>query len=73
VLDKRFSQTLIGHARVERLWTGARWAEGPAWFGGGRYLVFSDIPNKPHAALRRVRRPHVRVPHALQQFQRQHH
>lgn len=45
VLDKRFSQTLIGHARVERLWTGARWAEGPAWFGGGRYLVFSDIPN----------------------------
>lgn len=45
VLDKRFGQTLIGHARVERLWTGARWAEGPAWFGGGRYLVFSDIPN----------------------------
>ena len=45
VLDKRFNTTLIGHARVERLWTGARWAEGPAWFGGGRYLVFSDIPN----------------------------
>jgi gluconolactonase len=45
VLDKRFHATLIGHARVERLWTGARWAEGPAWFGGGRYLVFSDIPN----------------------------
>jgi gluconolactonase len=45
VLDKRFRQTLIGHARVERLWTGARWAEGPAWFAAGRYLVFSDIPN----------------------------
>jgi gluconolactonase len=45
VLDPAFKQCLIGHARVERLWTGARWAEGPAWFGGGRYLVFSDIPN----------------------------
>ncbi len=45
ILDKRFNQTLIGHARVERLWTGARWAEGPAWFAAGRYLVFSDIPN----------------------------
>lgn len=45
VFDARFKQTLIGHARVERLWTGARWAEGPAWFAAGRYLVFSDIPN----------------------------
>jgi gluconolactonase len=45
VLDPAFKHCLIGHARVERLWTGARWAEGPAWFGGGRYLVFSDIPN----------------------------
>lgn len=44
-LDKRFGKLLIGHARVERLWTGARWAEGPAWFAAGRYLVFSDIPN----------------------------
>jgi gluconolactonase len=23
----------------------ARWAEGPVWFGDGRYLLFSDIPN----------------------------
>jgi gluconolactonase len=45
VLDARFNQCLTGHGRVERLWTGARWAEGPAWFGAGRYLVFSDIPN----------------------------
>ncbi|HYN39078.1 MAG TPA: SMP-30/gluconolactonase/LRE family protein, partial [Rhodospirillales bacterium] len=36
---------LIGHARVERLWTGARWSEGPAWFAAGRYLIWSDIPN----------------------------
>jgi gluconolactonase len=45
VLDPRFAACLIGHARVDRLWTGARWAEGPAWFAAGRYLVFSDIPN----------------------------
>ena len=34
-----------GHVRVERLWTGARWSEGPAWFAAGRHLVWSDIPN----------------------------
>lgn len=45
VLDPRFNACLIGHARVERLWTGARWSEGPAWFAAGRYLVWSDIPN----------------------------
>lgn len=44
-LDPSFNLLLTGHGRVERLWTGARWAEGPAWFGGGRYLIFSDIPN----------------------------
>lgn len=45
VIDKSFSECLTGHARVERLWTGARWSEGPAWFAAGRYLVWSDIPN----------------------------
>ncbi|WP_308915121.1 SMP-30/gluconolactonase/LRE family protein [Jannaschia sp. LMIT008] len=40
-----FEGLLIGHARVERLWTGARWSEGPAWFAAGRYLIWSDIPN----------------------------
>nr|MBP9174794.1 SMP-30/gluconolactonase/LRE family protein [Hyphomicrobiales bacterium] len=44
-IDPRFNECLTGHGRVERLWTGARWAEGPAWFAAGRYLVFSDIPN----------------------------
>lgn len=44
-LDPRFEQCIIGHARIERLWTGARWSEGPAWFAAGRYLVWSDIPN----------------------------
>ncbi|MEL7116120.1 MAG: SMP-30/gluconolactonase/LRE family protein [Pseudomonadota bacterium] len=45
VIDPSFEACLIGHARVERLWTGARWSEGPAWFAAGRYLVWSDIPN----------------------------
>ena len=45
ILDPRFTKCLTGHGRVERLWTGARWLEGPAWFPAGRYLVISDIPN----------------------------
>jgi gluconolactonase len=45
IIDKRFNACLVGHARIERLWTGGRWLEGPAWFAAGRYLVCSDIPN----------------------------
>ena len=30
---------------IERLATGCRWSEGPVWFGDGRYLLWSDIPN----------------------------
>ncbi len=45
VIDPSFGECIIGHARVERLWSGARWSEGPAWFAAGRYLVWSDIPN----------------------------
>ncbi len=45
VIEPEFAACFIGHARVERLWTGARWSEGPAWFAAGRYLVWSDIPN----------------------------
>lgn len=45
VLHDSFSECIVGHARVERLWSGARWSEGPAWFAAGRYLIWSDIPN----------------------------
>ena len=45
VLDKRFAGIKLGNAQIERLWTGARWMEGPAWCGSGNYLVWSDIPN----------------------------
>jgi gluconolactonase len=44
-LDPRFDKYRQFNAAVERLWTGARWVEGPVWFGDGRFLVFSDIPN----------------------------
>src|SRR5437879_5401424 len=45
VLDKRFNKYKIGNTPIQRLYTGALWAEGPAWNGVGRYLVWSDIPN----------------------------
>lgn len=45
VIEPEFEACIIGHARVERLWTGARWSEGPVWFAAGRYLLWSDIPN----------------------------
>ncbi|MFM8681797.1 MAG: SMP-30/gluconolactonase/LRE family protein [Alphaproteobacteria bacterium] len=45
VLDASFEKYRIFSAAVERLATGLRWAEGPAWFGDGRYLLWSDIPN----------------------------
>jgi len=44
-LDPRFHRVIPGSARVERLWSGSRWAEGPAWFPAHNNLVWSDIPN----------------------------
>jgi gluconolactonase len=44
VLDERFGR-VDGDSIVEVLYSGCRWAEGPAYFPAGRYLVFSDIPN----------------------------
>jgi gluconolactonase len=45
VLDKRFAKYKIGNTPIRRLHTGMLWAEGPAWNGVGRYLMWSDIPN----------------------------
>lgn len=45
VLDERFRACFNRTAQVEKLWTGARWTEGPAYFPAGRYLLWSDIPN----------------------------
>ena len=45
ILDPSFASYRLALARVERLATGFRWSEGPVWFGDGRYLLWSDIPN----------------------------
>jgi len=44
-LDDRFRRYIVGNTVIRRLHTGTLWAEGPAWNGVGRYLVWSDIPN----------------------------
>jgi gluconolactonase len=44
VLDPSFLAYRLFHASVEKLADGCRWAEGPVWFGDGRYLLWSDLP-----------------------------
>jgi gluconolactonase len=45
IRDKRFEKLIQGNAHVDLLWTGSRWAEGPAYMAAGRYVIWSDIPN----------------------------
>ncbi|SFU71033.1 gluconolactonase [Methylobacterium sp. 174MFSha1.1] len=45
VIDPSFARYRVFSAGIERLATGCRWSEGPVWFGDGRYLLWSDIPN----------------------------
>ena len=45
VVDESFARYRLPLAKIERLATGCRWAEGPVWFGDARCLVWSDIPN----------------------------
>ena len=45
VLDERFLPLRLLSGTVEQLARGFYWAEGPVWFGDGRFLLFSDIPN----------------------------
>jgi hypothetical protein len=45
VVDPRFQPLILGNAAVELIATGCRFNEGPVWFGDGRYLLRSDIPN----------------------------
>lgn len=44
ILDARFARLFNSSAKVERLFSGCQWAEGPAYFAAGRYVVWSDIP-----------------------------
>ncbi|XAH22816.1 SMP-30/gluconolactonase/LRE family protein [Xylophilus sp. GW821-FHT01B05] len=45
VLDPSFAKYRLFSSSVEQIATGFRWVEGPVWFGDGRSLLFSDIPN----------------------------
>jgi gluconolactonase len=45
ILDPSFGKYRIFSSTVEQVATGMRWAEGPVWFGDGRYVLVSDIPN----------------------------
>ena len=42
-VDPSFNDLRVGNTSIKRLWTGALWAEGPAWNSVGRFLMFSDI------------------------------
>jgi len=61
--DRRFADYLLGNCRVEKLYTGSLWAEGPVYFCDGDFLVWSDIPNNrmlcwsPGCGVRDFRRP----------------
>ncbi|MCA1952483.1 MAG: SMP-30/gluconolactonase/LRE family protein [Hyphomicrobiales bacterium] len=45
ILDPSFARYRIYSSTVEQVASGFRWAEGPAYFPEGGYLLFSDIPN----------------------------
>jgi gluconolactonase len=44
-LDKRFDKYRVMLTHVERLASGTLWGEGPIWFGDGRCVIWSDVPN----------------------------
>ncbi len=44
-LDERFEKLALGNVHLEKLYTGCRWAEGPAYVAAGKYLLWSDFPN----------------------------
>jgi gluconolactonase len=45
VLDEDFRRKVRFSAAIEKLYTGCRWTEGPAYFPAHRCLIWSDIPN----------------------------
>ena len=45
ILDDRFAKLALDNVRLDKLYGGCRWAEGPAYLPAGKYLVWSDIPN----------------------------
>ena len=72
VLDPSFLRYRLFHASVEKLAEGCRWAEGPVWFGDGRYLLWSDLPNSRILRWDEATGRGRHVPRAVQLRQRQH-
>ena len=72
VVDQSFARYRINQAKVEQLGTGFRWAEGPVWFGDGRFVLFSDIPNNRLMKWEEETGSGERVPQTVQLHQRQH-
>ena len=75
VLDDRFKKYALGNTPIQRIYHSNEmlWAEGPAWNGVGRYLLWSDIPQRCATALHGRRWPHLHaVPQPVWQQQRQH-
>ena len=44
--DARFLFLTVGSSRLDKLYGGCRWAEGPVWFNDLGCLLWSDIPNQ---------------------------
>ena len=44
--DDRFRHLVVGSSKLDELFTGCRWAEGPVWFNDLNCLIWSDIPNQ---------------------------
>ncbi len=45
IYDRRYRMYIPGSCWLEKLYTGARWVEGPVYFADGDFVLFSDIPN----------------------------
>ncbi|MDJ0968664.1 MAG: SMP-30/gluconolactonase/LRE family protein [Kiloniellales bacterium] len=45
IIEERFRRCVKVSGRLDHLWDGGRWTEGPAYFPASRSLIFSDIPN----------------------------
>jgi gluconolactonase len=45
IIVPRFASLLLGNCRLEKIYTGTRWAEGPCYLADSGVLIWSDIPN----------------------------